>query len=80
MFDVKTFVQNAKTKIIHFLGGYTAYDVEHERTGWETSLIEYGRRHAYRMMKEKADSLFGLEGDEWSKEMYDFIVKCNERR
>lgn len=71
---------NIKATIIHLLGGYTEGDVNNKRSGWENSLIDYGYRKCVNEIKAFAQSIYGIEADDWCKQMYEHINSMDNVR
>ena len=62
-------IDKIKTKLIHWLGGYT----EDECRAKCIDAYKVGAKNMAYNMKVFADRLYGLPADEWCKEMYERI-------
>lgn len=60
-----------KQKLIHALGGVSKIEAD----SWYSADWNVGRFSAICQVKDMADLLYGLNADEWSKQMYDYIDK-----
>lgn len=71
-------MKKIKETLIHWLGGYTEKDKFEGTFNMAFSAgTKLGRDAERNEIKEFADSLFGLNADEWCKKMYEFIVDGN---
>ena len=65
-----------KTKLIHWLGGYTYAELRKDgRKSYELG-VDIGEMHMAYRIKDFADSLYGLPADDWCKQMYEHIKQC----
>ena len=62
-------IDKIKTKLIHWLGGYTEAE---QRTNGK-SYFNSGVFTTYCYLLSFADSLYGLSADDWCKQMYQRI-------
>lgn len=58
-----------KEKLIHLLGGLTIEESQES----DKKSFHIGRYTAFSVIKQKADELYGLSAEEWSKKIYCFI-------
>lgn len=63
-----------KTKLIHWLGGYT--EAEQHANGRDA--YEVGVKSMAYSMRVFADKLYGLPADDWCKKMYERIKQCSQ--
>lgn len=59
-----------KEKLIHLLGGHT----QQELSVAELNSYKQGRRMAINVVLCKMDNCYGMQPDDWCKEVYNFTV------
>lgn len=62
-----------KTAIIHLLGGYTEAEVSVISRNTDNNLIKHGERLAIVDALVFADCLYGVDAEEWSKKVYEYL-------
>ena len=62
-------IDKIKTKLIHWLGGYTKAEFRKN----ERESFEFGETNMRYRLYSFANSLYGLPADEWCKKMYERI-------
>ena len=69
-------IDKIKTKLIHWLGGYTEAELREN----SREACNAGEESMLYSLKVFADRLYGLPADDWCKKMYERIIQCLKRR
>lgn len=59
-------LKKLKTKVIHYLGGYTEEEA--------MNAYKKGKLYAYERVKTRAKELYGFPADEWCNLLYEHIL------